>query len=330
MIDISRGASVWEKPFHQGARLTFWLLALGICAGVTWAYVARVQVYALAQGVLEPQGQMLQLRAPSSGRTTKVSAELWTEVKENEVLFELDAAGSSVEESALQIDLKRAELEDAVQGLALSEEALAQAQRIRDQEKTLWEAGAIPKNDYVLAEETLSQAAKTLAQARARLEVAELTLKQLENSTTLKVKSPARGRLTELGVCCENSAVNRGDILAVVLPDEVPLVFKAAVREADRAKFKLGAPAEIAWNSFPKQKYGVTRGVVTKVSPTSTDTDGVLLYQIFIELSEETISTSQGQRLILPGMAGEARIISKRQRALSLFWDWLKGANPWE
>ena len=223
-----RGSNpVWEKPFNQGARLTFWLFTLCICVGIGWANFVQVQVYALAQGVLEPQGQMVVLNAPSSGRTTRVTPALWDRVDKGAVLFELDAAGSSPEESELQIDLKRAELEGATQGLALSEETFKQAKRVRDQQKDLFEVGAIPKNDYVAAAEATSQADKAVAQARARLEVARLSLKQLENSVTVSVVSPAEGRITELNVCCENSAVNRGEVLAVVLPDDVPLVFKS-------------------------------------------------------------------------------------------------------
>lgn len=36
-----------------------------------------------------------------------------------------------------------------------------------------------------------------------------------------------------------------------------------------------------------------------------------------------------GRRTLLPGMLGEAHVLSGQKTILTLFWDWLRGADPW-
>ena len=320
----------WERPFNQGARLTFWLLLACVVAAVVWAALAKVQVYALTRGVLEPKGKMLVLAAPAAGRIVAVNAELWGEVTPGQALFELDAVGSDKAQSELQLAAKRAQLEEAQRSLALSQETLAQAERVYAQKATLWQAQAIPKNELLEAEEALAQAREALGQAQARLSATDLEGQQLEHDLKVGISSPEAGHVATLNVRHVGKVVSYGETLAEVLPQDVPLVFKAYARESDRAKIEAGARAEIAWNSFPRQKYGVTSGKVLGISPTSTDQDGQMVYEVEIGLNTLTINSSSKQLPILPGMAGEARIISARQSALSLLWDWLRGANPWE
>ena len=318
----------WEQPFNQGARVTLWLLVGCVAAGVVWAALTQVQVYALSRGVLAPTGKTVVVTASSAGRVTRVQTSLWSRVTPESTLFELDAVGSDAQQSALQRDAKRAQLEVETHALRLAQEAETQAQRLFDQNERLMAAGAVSKNDYLATEASLNGAHEALGQAQARLEVARSELAQLEQNLSVDIRSPVAGRVIALPVQYVGT-VSQNDVLAEILPEGVPLVFKAFAREADRAKLREGARAEVAWNSLPKQKYGVTSGRVVGISPTSTLRDGEMGYEIEIELEKLTVTTARSTQALLPGMAGEARVISSKQSALSLLWDWIRGADPW-
>ena len=319
----------WEQPFDQRVRVTLWLLVACAAAATVWATLTDVRVYALTGGVLAPVGETVTLTASATGRVTDVRAALWGRVTPGKPLFRLDTAGGSARQSALQLAAKRAQVEEETRALALARETFFQARRLLGQSARLAEAGAVSENDYLTAQESFGQAREAVGQAAARLERARAELGGLEDSLEVEVRSPVAGRVINLPVQYVGT-VSQHEVLAEILPEGVPLVFKAFAREADRAKFDEGAEAEVAWNSFPKQKYGVTSGRVVGVSPTSTVRNGESGYEIQIELDRLAVATAGHKRTLLPGMGGEARIISSKQSALSLLWDWLRGTSPWD
>jgi multidrug resistance efflux pump len=317
----------WEKPFAKSFRFTFYLLLALVLAGLTWAYWTKTQVYVLVPGSLEPKGQMVTLAAPVAGRVVNVKATPWASVQKGEVLFEIDALGTNQEQSQLQLSIKEAELREAEHSVAAAKEDVTQQQRLYEQAVLLWEAEAIPKNDYLLAQENFNKAKETLAQLEARLETATLALEQTQQNSSFIIISETTGRVAQLTVRNEGDIVSYGTPLAEVLPDNVPLIFKALAPESSRPKLKVGASAEIAWNGLPRQKYGVSQGEVVAISPTVIAKDGQAVYEIEIAVQSLELRHKDKMQTVLPGMAGEVRIISSRQNVLSLVWDWLRGVN---
>jgi multidrug resistance efflux pump len=317
----------WEKPFSNSFRFTFYLLLAFVIAGLGWGYWTKTQVYVLVPGSLEPKGQMITLAAPVAGRVVSVTATPWAEVQKGDVLFEFDALGTNSEQSQLQLSIKEAELREVQHSLAVAQEDVSQQQRLFGQARELWEAGAIPKNDYLLAEETLNKSKETLAQLEARLETATLTLTQTQQNSSFTIRSETAGRIAQLAVRNEGDIVSYGTPLAEVLPDDVPLIFKALAPESSRPKLRVGAEAEIAWNGLPRQKYGVTSGKVVAISPTAVVKDGRAVYEVEIEMERLELSYKDKVQQVLPGMAGEVRVISSKQNVLGLLWDWLRGVS---
>jgi multidrug resistance efflux pump len=317
----------WEKPFSNSFRFTFYLLLAFVLAGLYWAYWTKTQVYVLVPGSLEPKGQIITLAAPVAGRVTNVRATPWANVQKGEVLFELDALGTNQAQSQLQLGMKEAELSEAEHSLAVAREDVTQQQRLFEQATQLWDAGAIPKNEYLLAQENFNKSRETLAQLEARLETATLAMTQAQQNSSFIITSDTAGRIAQLTVRNEGDIVSYGAPLAEVLPDDVLLIFKALAPESSRPKLKIGSPAEIAWNGLPRQKYGVSQGEVVAISPTVIVKDGRAVYEVEISVASLELTYKDKTQTVLPGMAGEVRIISSRQNVLSLVWDWLRGIN---
>jgi multidrug resistance efflux pump len=163
----------------------------------------------------------------------------------------------------------------------------------------------------------------------ALLSLEQSRLAELEHRARLKLVSPIRGRVTRLESVL-GQTVAAGAVLAEVRPEGEPPVFRALVSERDRPKLRPGTEVEVVWNGYPREKFGASRGKLLSISvaaaPSSpTENPG---YVLEISLERLTLVTSTSNQPLLEGLAGEARVISARRKALGLFWDWLRGVEP--
>ncbi len=326
---MKQGRFEWEHPPARKSRWVLWSLLVLLGGLVMGAWVTPVQVYALAPGALEPRGQLLRLTAPTSGRLTFVGLQSGESVQKGQHLFTLDGLGSSPEEARLQLETSRAQAEEAARTLAQVREQLAQRQRIAQLQTRLYTAGAIARVEYLEALENLRQSEAAVRVAEARVATLKAQTKALESRRTTRVFSPASGRVLSLSGHRTGESVMAGQILAEILPQDVPLVFKAYLPERERPKLRRGALAEVAWNAFPRQRFGTSRGTVIRISPTTVVYNNQAVYELEIALESLQLASAEGSRQVVPGMVGEARIVAARRSALSLFWDWVRGVNPW-
>lgn len=144
----------------------------------------------------------------------------------------------------------------------------------------------------------------------------------------LEVRSPVSGKVARLLLRYDGEIIAQGQPLAEILPESVPMVFRAQARESDRPKLRILAEAEVAWNGDPRQKFGVSRGRVIGISPTSHLNGKVPVYEVEIRLEDLSLRGPSGVKMVFPGMAGEARVISSKKTVLQLFVDWLRGVDP--
>ncbi len=326
---MSQGRLEWELPPARKSRWVLWLLLLILGTLVVGAWLTPVQVYALAPGALEPRGQVLRVLAPSGGRLAYVGVQPGQLVQKGQRLYTLDGLGSSPEEARLQLQTAMAQAEEAVRTLAQVREQLAQRRRIAQIQTSLYQVGAIARVEYLEALENLRQAEAAVRVAEARVTTLRAQAQTLKSRRNIHLNSPATGRILTLSSHRAGEPVMAGQVLAEVLPQDVPLVFRAYLPERERPKLRAKAEAEVAWNAFPRQRFGTSRGTVERISPSTVVYNNQAVYEIEISLPSLTLSSAEGTRQVVPGMLGEARIVAARRSALSLLWDWVRGVNPW-
>ena len=169
------------------------LVALLIISGwIVWLFYARVPIYAVSDRArLEAANELYYVASPTSGYVVAVHMNLGKELKEGDVLFELDAKESElslVQEQtrqtagASQIDALRAELRNEEEALENERRAgkieleegrsryqeLAEASRFAEEEAKrmlpLYKAGILPEIEY---QRLQSEAKKKYAAAEA-------------------------------------------------------------------------------------------------------------------------------------------------------------------
>jgi multidrug resistance efflux pump len=313
----------WQQPASRVAHWTFWILALFVVAGIIWSAITQIQLYGLVLGQLEPERKLSTVEMPFAGRVLDIKAQLWREVKKGDVLFVVDGVGTDASESKLKLERSKNQLEDAQK--TLENASLDAAQQLRKLEavKAVYEVGAASRLEYKEAKENATRAKTVLAQAQLRLRGLKLEQAQQQRLLRLVVRAPISGTVANLAVEQTGKLVGAGNPLVDILPRGAKLVLRGYLSESDRPKVRENAKAEVAWNAYPRQKYGITSGVVKAIAPTSTGR-----YALEIRFAALKLEGPLGNRPLLPGMTAEARVIAATKPALGLFWDWLRGVSP--
>jgi multidrug resistance efflux pump len=324
----------WERRQHRAPTVLLVTLIAGLIGAGLWAARAPVQIYALANGTLEPRGEIVAVDSNISGRVTKVLVKPWGRVVKGQVLFELDARGTDATDGLLQQKILNTQLEESVRDMDLARSDWSEQSKQVGLLSSLYEVGATARLDLETAQAKQKRAAMTLDRARIHILALELQRDQLARRSQQLIRAPLTGLLTRLAVHGTAQMVQANSRLAEILPEGVPLEFRAALAESERPKVRAGARAEISWNGFPRSQYGVTSGKVIAISPSSSSTgsggsaNAAPSFELRIALDTLEIAHSNGRRAV-PGLAGEVRVIANRKTALELAWDWLRGLNPW-
>ncbi len=313
----------WQQPSSRVAHFTFWVLALFVVVAIAWASITQIQLYGLVLGSLEPMKKLSTLEMPFAGRVLEIRAQLWRKVKKGDVLFIVDGVGTDAAESTLKLERTKNQLADALKTLETAQTDSTQQARKLELVRAVFEVGAASRLEFKEAQENASRAKVMLEQAQLRIQGLKLEQVQQKRLLRLVVRAPISGTVATLAVQQSGKLVNMGMPLLEILPSAAKLVFRGELAESDRPKVKENAKAEVAWNAYPRQKYGITHGIVQAISPTSSGK-----YALEIRFGKLVLEGPLGNRPLLPGMTAEARVIAATKPALGLLWDWLRGISP--
>ncbi|MBS0241380.1 MAG: HlyD family type I secretion periplasmic adaptor subunit [Proteobacteria bacterium] len=170
-------------------------LMLGICAFFTaalaWSYFGKLDVHALAPGKIQVSGRTKIVQPLEAGRVVAIHVENGAQVKEGDVLVELDPTDTTADHDALARELEstRAEVTRRSAAVAAAQSAGLVTQTIRFAEGT---SEAVSKRETAAMLADLSQLRSTLEALRAQIEE-KAALKQ-----RLALSIQARQRLLEL------------------------------------------------------------------------------------------------------------------------------------
>ena len=88
-----------------------WLICAIFAAAIGWSYFGKLDIYAIAQGKIQPAGQSKVVQPLEPGKVRMVLVENGTLVKEGDVLLELDPTETTADQEKLTRDLESADAE---------------------------------------------------------------------------------------------------------------------------------------------------------------------------------------------------------------------------
>jgi len=166
-----------------------------------------------------------------------------------------------------------------------------------------------------MATENRAEARRVLLEDDARIsrelaEAEQSLLKFRDRSDRLFIRSPIRGIVKELATKSIGKVLRPGDIAARIVPVADRVVAEVQVLPRDIAYVVPGLDAEINITAIDPGKYGKLSGKVTKVSPSTFQTErGETYYRAVIELDLSSLD-SPNLPALLPGMIVQANIVT--------------------
>jgi HlyD family secretion protein len=157
------------------------------------------------------------------------------------------------------------------------------------------------------------------------LEITQLKGKIAENNNLLQtanskleertLKAPVDGIVTSLDLQNTGEVIEPGETVVEIYPRQEPLVLSANLPSQEAGFVSKGMAAQIKFDAYPYQDYGIISGKVISVSADATDDEQLgQVYKVRIALDKNYVS-HEGQKVeFKPGQTGTADIIIRQRR----------------
>jgi HlyD family secretion protein len=149
-------------------------------------------------------------------------------------------------------------------------------------------------------------------------------LKSLFKNSTIRATSD--GILLKLNLRNPGQVVAKSESIAEIVPDNAPLLIKAAIPTTEIKKVAIGQKVQLRVDACPYPDYGTLKGAVNAISPDAiapqTNNTGAATstaasyFEVTIKPESRSFGNSSSQCLIQAGMDAKADIISKEETAL--------------
>lgn len=230
-----------------------------------------------AVGNLQPR-DYVDVGTQVSGQLRKVYVEIGDEVKQGDLLAEIDP---TVYQTRVEAD--RAQLENLEAQLLQREAELALAQRQFTRQKNLLAENATSEDSFQTADKTLRAAQGAVKAIKAQIRQTLSTLRGDEaNLGFTKIYAPMSGTVVSQS-SKQGQTLNANQQAPIVLriADLSVMTVTTQVSEADVSRLKTGMPAYFTTLGRPDQRW---RGTLRKINPTPETVNNVVLYNALFDV----------------------------------------------
>lgn len=137
-----------------------------------------------------------------------------------------------------------------------------------------------------------------------------------------KLSSPVDGTVNGLTANTIGGVVTSAQPIMSIVPDDATLVMEALVLNRDIGFIKVGQEAEIKFDTFPFQRYGVVKGKVISVSPDAFEDQKLgTVYKIKVQMDKTEVFVVDKYVNITPGMTGAVEVKTGKRKIIEFFLD---------
>lgn len=217
--------------------------------------------------------------------------------------------------------------EESQQKLAQAEAEIRQAAlRLKEQQnsyQSLMHAGdlAVLKSNEQLKdlEAQITALQAEIAQNKSQIRALETKLAQHI------VKAPVSGIVFDLPIKQPGAFVQPSTFVTEIAPENAPLILRAQIATPESGSLKKGMPVKLKFDAFPFKDYGVIKGRLTKISPTSKILEpkqsAIATFDIEVELDQTCIRVEATCVELTPGQTATAEIIIRQRRVIDFILD---------
>lgn len=291
----SRGRAP-APPHRKAPRWVILLIVLALLTGGGWAWQAwreasakesayitaaiqrgDIEDLVSATGSLQPRNYV-DVGAQVSGQLRKLHVDVGSEVKEGDLLVEIDA-----EQSSARVDANRAQLRSLQAQQSEREQNLIKAKRDLQRQKNLTQDDATTTETLQNAETAVAVSAAQINALKAQMDQLKASMRVEEaNLKYTKIYAPMSGTVVSLTARqgqTLNATQNAPTLLRIA--DQSAMMVQAQVSEADVSKLRIGMPVYFTTLGSQGRRW---HGELSKIEPTPTVTNNVVLYNALFEV----------------------------------------------
>ncbi|MBO6678791.1 efflux RND transporter periplasmic adaptor subunit [Parvibaculum sp.] len=231
-----------------------------------------------ALGSLQPK-EYVNVGAQVSGQLKKVYVEVGDEVREGDLLAEIDAKVYETEVAAA-----RARLTDLQSQLAGAQAELVLARRQYNRNADLAKIDAVSRDDLDTSETAVQTISAQIGSLKAQIEQQKSTVEGGEaNLGYTKIYAPIDGTVTSQAAL-QGQTLNANQTAPTILTisDLDTMTVEAQVAEADVGKLETGMPVYFTTLGAPERRWTST---VRQVLPTPEIVNEVVLYTALVDIA---------------------------------------------
>ncbi|WP_088891574.1 HlyD family type I secretion periplasmic adaptor subunit [Leptolyngbya ohadii] len=155
-----------------------------------------------------------------------------------------------------------------------------------------------------------------IQQNEAQIAEAKAVLKQLT------LRAPVDGFVSSLEVRKSGEVVQSGQTIAEIAPQSAPLVLMAVLPAREAGFVKVGDRAQVKFDAYPYQDYGIVAGKVTAVSPDVKVDDRMgAVYRVEITLDRTVVTKDRETVRLRAGQTATADIVIRQRRIAEVLLD---------
>ncbi len=231
-----------------------------------------------ALGSLQPK-DYVDVGAQVSGQLKTVYVDVGDEVKEGDLLAEIDAKTYETELAAARAKLVQLQSE-----LAGSQAELVLAQRQYNRNRDLAKIDAVSRDDLDTSETTVKTTQATIASLKAQITQQESAVEGAEvNLGYTKIYAPMTGTVTDQEAL-QGQTLNANQTAPTILTisDLSTMTVEAEVAEADVGRLAEGMPVYFTTLGASNERW---RSTVRQILPTPEIENDVVLYTVLVDIA---------------------------------------------
>jgi hemolysin D len=203
------------------------------------------------------------------------------------------------------------------------QQVIAESRRLRAQ---LVQKYAEGQSAQIQAQQTIQQLLVQRTQLQAKIQQNEKQLEQAKAELKqLALTAPVDGVVLSLNVRNSGEVVQPGQTITEIAPQTAPLILVAALPTREAGFVKVGDKAQIKFDAYPYQDYGVSAGKVTTISPDiKVDERLGAIYRVEIALDRSSIATKSQATPLKAGQTATAEIVIRRRTIAEMLLDPLR------
>jgi HlyD family secretion protein len=260
-----------------------------------------IEALVVTTGTLNPL-RLVEVGSQVSGKIDKIYVDFNSQVKEGQILAELDPSLLKA-----KIDQNNASYLSATASLERSRVTLENLRKKHERGKTLFEKKLISYEENEAAEAAYLEAQTDVRSAEARVVQAKSSLDSSRvDLGYATIRSPIDGivinRLINIGQTV--AASFQAPKLFEIANDLGKMQVECAVDEADIGKVKEGQKVRFSVDSFPDETF---IGTVNQVRFSPTTTSNVVTYTTIVDVDNQSLKLRPGMTATVSIIAGEAK-----------------------